>query len=120
MKTKWPNIFVYRIVLSLFLVSPFLRTQGEAVDFSTPLNLSSNAADSGGPQITVSGRNVYIVWEDLSAGNGDIFLRASEDAGATFGAVKNISHSPKKSSGAQIFNRGDIVYVVWSEGDFRK
>ena len=42
--------------------------------------------DQYNPQIMTSGNNVYVVWTDNTAGNGDILLlfKRSKDGGASF------------------------------------
>ena len=38
-------------------------------------NLSHNSGKSEDPQIAMSGNNVYVVWQDNTPGNFDIFFR---------------------------------------------
>ncbi len=54
--------------------TPYYMRPAEASSSSTK-NLSNNAGFSSDPQIAVSGNNVYVVWQDYSAGNWDIFFR---------------------------------------------
>ena len=50
-----------------------------------PDNLSEeNTGSSFFPQISSSGNNVYVVWEDDTPGNFDIFFAVSTDNGQTF------------------------------------
>src|SRR5215207_9642372 len=51
------------------------------------------------PAIAISGPEVYVVWHDTT-GEGtpfDIWLRKSEDGGATFGSPINVSNDPGDS-----------------------
>ena len=65
------------------------------------------------PQIAVSGNNVYVVWFDYATGNGDIFIKRSEDDGATFRPSINLSNNTGFSGSPQITTSGNNVYVVW-------
>lgn len=55
-----------------------LVSTADGIIFTEPVNLSNNAGVSECPSIAVSGNNVYVVWEDRTAGNNEIlFARGS-------------------------------------------
>ena len=60
--------------------------------FSPPVNLSESTEDTFDPQISSSGNNVYVVWEDFAPGNADILFAFSTDNGQTF-SIHNLSQS---------------------------
>jgi Collagen triple helix repeat (20 copies) len=75
---------------------------GDSDTFSTPPdNLSNNTGGSINPQISSAGNNVYVVWQDFTPGNFDIFFARSTDGGQTFSIV-NISNTDGTSSFPQI------------------
>lgn len=78
-------------------------------------NVSNNAGDSAGPQITVSGSNVYVTWTDWTPGASDILFRGSADNGATWQPSVNLSSNPTSSSSPQIAVSGSNVHVVWTQ-----
>ena len=49
-----------------------------------PINLSDNDGLSEAQQMIVSGNNVYVVWQDQSNVEPDIFFTVSNDNGQTF------------------------------------
>jgi hypothetical protein len=53
----------------------FKRSTDRGHDFDGTKNLSNNGGESLHSQIAVSGNNVYVVWEDNTPGNFDIFFR---------------------------------------------
>jgi Collagen triple helix repeat (20 copies) len=87
--------------------------------FSEPENLSESLSGASlDPQISSSGNNVYVVWEEEGAlGNFEVFFAASNDNGQTFTTPPdNLSESPLvPSSDPQISSEGNNVYVVWVE-----
>lgn len=87
--------------------------------FSFPLigasNLSNTPGRSFNPEIEISGSNVYVVWEDDSPGNFDIFFTMSADNGVSFTNTINLSNTPGISAAPQIAISGNNVYVVWSD-----
>ena len=95
----------------------FTRSTDEGETFSTPINLSQSNDISKFAQVVSNGKNVYVIWHDYSKGNGDIFLRESNDYGATFGSIKNLSDDEVESNifilGPQIVISEDKVYTVW-------
>jgi hypothetical protein len=81
-------------------------------------NISWNEGSSYDPQIAISGRNLYVLWEDNSQGGltFDLIFRASSDGGRNFAEKQNIARYLGESSDyGQIVIGGNNVYVVWSE-----
>ncbi|HYL66811.1 MAG TPA: hypothetical protein VEU72_06620 [Nitrosopumilaceae archaeon] len=83
--------------------------------FGTPVNVSNTAKDSGYPQITMSGNNVYVVWtETILNKNYDVFFAKSNDGGSTFGTPINISNN-MGPSGWALVDASNNIYVVWED-----
>ena len=82
-----------------------------------PDNLSNTPESSFDPKISSEGSNVYIIWEEeITPSNSEIFFTASNNNGQTFtDPPDNLSNSPLNSRDPQISNRGNNVYVVWTE-----
>jgi hypothetical protein len=85
------------------------------LNFSKPINLSNGNASSMSPQIAASGNNVYVVWQDYTPGNYDIFLAKSTNGGHGFGTPINLSNDKGNSTEPSIAVAGNNVYVVWSD-----
>jgi len=85
--------------------------------FGDIVNLSNNTADSYNQEISVSGNNVYVVWQDApkyTQGNSNISFIASTDGGQTFDDMINISNNADKTSFPKISSYQDNVYVSWN------
>jgi hypothetical protein len=85
------------------------RSINSGSTFGSTFNLSNNVGNSFNPQIAVSGSTVYIVWEDGTPGNTDIFFRKSNT-----GTI-NLSNNVGNSFNPQIAVSGSTVYVVWDD-----
>jgi hypothetical protein len=99
----------------------YRRSTDGGATFGSTVNLSNNAGLSQSPAIAVSGNNVYVVWGDNTAGNGEISYRRSTDGGATFGSTVNLSNNVGESQLPAIAVSGNNVYVVWQDstsGDY--
>ena len=70
-------------------------------------------------QIAAAGDNVYVVWQesDLESGFSDIFIRASNNGGLSFGDPINLSDNLSFSESPQIAAVDDSVFVVWQDAD---
>jgi hypothetical protein len=93
----------------------FKRSIDNGTSFGNSENLSNDIGDSYGPQIVISGNNVYVVWTDNTTGNGDVYFKRSVDNGTSFGSTQNLGTYPGKSSGAQLAAYQNNVYVAWSD-----
>ena len=79
-------------------------------------NLSSNTGLSSSPEIALSSNNVYVVWQDDTPGNIDIFYRRSTDGGDSFTElIKNLSSNTRSSFSPAIALSSSNVYVVWQD-----
>ena len=86
---------------------------GGGASFGNTINLSHDAGFSGSPQVAANGNNVYVVWEDKSTGNSDIYFKASKNSGASFGNTINLSHDVGFSGSPQVAVYGNDAHVVW-------
>jgi hypothetical protein len=86
----------------------FKRSTDGGNNFEKTINLSNNNGESRVPQIAKSGSNVYVVWEDRSQGDREIFFRASTDNGNSFKSKIDLGHF----SVAKIAAVGNNVYVT--------
>ncbi|MGH9909351.1 MAG: sialidase family protein, partial [Nitrososphaerales archaeon] len=97
----------------------FTKSVDGGLTFSRPINLSQTTGRSDLAQIAANKENLYVVWQDYSQGNGDIFLRESTDSGNTFGSIRNLSQNEEESNifvlGPQIFLTDNQVYTVWQD-----
>jgi hypothetical protein len=93
----------------------FRRSTDKGDSFDSPENLSNNQEISTVPQIAASKNNVYVVWQDDTPGNAEIFFRESNNKGKNFDSTKNLSNNQGDSFDPQIKMSGNKVYVVWRD-----
>jgi hypothetical protein len=93
----------------------FKKSDDGGVTWTTTKNLSNNADYSGSPAIAVDGSNIYVVWQDSTPGNAEIYFKKSVDAGITWTTTKNLSNNAAYSSYPAIAVDGLNVYVVWED-----
>lgn len=89
--------------------------------FSAAVPLNSSPAPSTRPRLAANGSRIAVVWEDLLAAPGDskagdIAFVYSNDSGASFGTMVNLSASDADSTRPAVAI-GNHVHVVWTEGD---
>jgi hypothetical protein len=91
----------------------FAKSSDSGATFTVSKNLSNNTGDSTNPNVAISGNNVYVVWEDDTAGGSEIILVRSTNNGVNFAPSRNISNSPGESFDPRISISDRDVYVVW-------
>ena len=94
----------------------FRASSNGGLTFNNTINLSNNTGISENPQVSSSGNNVYVVWQDNSLGNTEVLFRASNDGGTLFGPILNLSNNTGISENPQVSSSGNNVYVVWADG----
>jgi len=94
----------------------FFRRSADGVNFSAPLNLSSNTGNSFRPEMAIDSQgSLNVVWHDNSPGNFDVFFSRSTD-GVNFSAPVNLSANSGDSLFPQIAVDGQgRVNVVWQD-----
>ena len=92
----------------------FFRTSNDnGNSFSETSILSNVTADSNLPDISTTGNNVYVTWEDDSSENSRIFLRASHNNGRSFDRIVDISNGTIGSSLQNSASFKNSVYIAW-------
>ncbi|HKU50029.1 MAG TPA: sialidase family protein [Nitrososphaera sp.] len=97
----------------------FRRSTDSGATWQSIKNLSANPGNSFGPQIAVSGSNVYVIWTQLNADASlaDVFFRGSTDNGVTWGSKIKISSSGTNTNFGtpHIATSGSNVYITWQD-----
>ena len=95
----------------------FVQSSDGGATFSQPINLSENSEGASFAQIVEYDKDIYVVWNDFSLGNSEVFLRKSTDGGETFGSIENISNDKSESNifvlGPQIALTETNAYIVF-------
>lgn len=93
----------------------FAKSDNGGQTFGSPVSITDHGGNSGIPKIYAYGSNVYLIWEDNSAKNFDIFLSKSEDFGGTFDSPVNISANSGNSGVPQMAVADNAIYAVWMD-----
>lgn len=92
--------------------SDYGKTLGKAV------NISNSSKDSSAPQIADSNGAVFVVWQDDTYGNSDIFMSKLARESETFGNAINLSRDRAISTNPRLAVSGENLYVVWTSQPF--
>ncbi len=73
----------------------FSKSTDGGITFSHPIDLSTSSESADCPHMTVSGNNVYIVWNEAipSSFGSPVFFRSRFDGGVTFNPLKKLSNN---------------------------
>jgi hypothetical protein len=100
------------MLISIMLGTSLDYTQTVDAEFFAK-NISNTPTFSSDPQIAVSGNNLYVIWEDFTPGNWEIFFKRTRDNGVKFSSTINLSDNDNESARPQIAVSDNNVYVVW-------
>ncbi len=95
-----------------------LRTSSNSgASFGGIVNLSNSAGASNNPSILVSGSSVYVAWAESYLSSIDVSFVSSDDNGATFGSVIDLSptHGNGLTPTPTLAASGPNVYVAWQD-----
>jgi hypothetical protein len=100
----------------------FRASNDNGNDFSITRVLSQeNEVNANSPQLSVSERAIYVVWEDNSrSGNNssknfDLLFRVGTDGGSTFTNTKILTKNPGDSFDPRTATAGENMYAVWED-----
>jgi hypothetical protein len=95
----------------------FSRSTDGGTTFSSPIDLSADAADSANPQVaTDAAGNIFVVWENDTAGALGILFSRSIDGGLTFSAPVFLSANMGGSVSPQMLvDLVGNINVVWED-----
>jgi len=102
--------FLNFVILSIFV--PQLLTTSYSIVENAKAQVLQNYSSSVNP------RNVYVVWQDNTFDNYEVFFAVSTDNGKTFGDIINISNDTGNSMDPEVLSSGNNVYVVWRDNIF--
>jgi hypothetical protein len=93
----------------------FRKSANGGATWQTAQMLTNNAGHSFVPVIAVDGSNVYVVWEDNTPGNYEIFFKKSADGGATWQADQRLTKTKGNSFNPSLAIGKSKIYVVWDD-----
>jgi hypothetical protein len=93
----------------------FAYSSDNGKTFESIRNLSKNNGTSELPQVTAQGNNVYVVWQDDSGGNYDVYFKSSASNGSKFKSNRNLSKNNGTSELPQITSNKDNFIVIWKD-----
>ncbi len=93
----------------------FSKSDDSGSSFSKPVEITRHSGNSGLPQLAAAGNEVYLVWEDNSLGNFEVFLDKSTNDGTTFTVPVNVSNDTGDSGTPQLIVSGQNLYLVWMD-----
>jgi glucose/arabinose dehydrogenase len=91
------------------------KSDNGGITFGNIINLSNNNASSMYPQIESFGNTTFVVWQDNSKGNEEIFVSKSVNGAIKFSGKKNLSNNNASSMYPQIESFGNTTFVVWQD-----
>ena len=108
-------VILFSVVFLVSCENTALGIEPTSIYFGDEINISKNNGTSELPQITAEGNNVYVVWQDNTNGNYDVYFAYSPDNGKNFESIRNLSKNNGTSELPQIATYKDLVYVIWKD-----
>ena len=91
-------------------------TDGGNTFSDKPINLSKNKGNSSDPEVFSNEKNdIFVVWDDDSPGNADIFFTKSTDGGETFSKPVNLSNNTMGSFDPALTISKNHILVAWDD-----
>jgi len=93
----------------------FKKSDDGGATWTTNKRLTNNAGYSMYPAIAVDGSDIYVVWNDDTPGNYEIYFKKSDDGGATWTTNKRLTNNAGTSYFPAIAVDASNIYVVWND-----
>jgi hypothetical protein len=90
------------------------RSTDGGASFGNIINLSNNPnSQSSLSTIALLNNDVYTLWADGPFNNGEVYYRNSDDGGASFGNIINLSNDTGDSVRPKIVTSDSNVFIIW-------
>jgi hypothetical protein len=94
----------------------FAKSTDGGNSFGKVMDISNNLGLSGRPSIAAYNGNVYVVWNDNSTSNYEVYFAKSTDGGNSFGKSINLSNNAWMSVFPNIaVSTNNTLYVSWTD-----
>jgi hypothetical protein len=127
-KNRLNNFITHSILCAFFVLALFViinnlqfffayGAQERSLFFGHQFDISSNNGTSELPQIATHDNNVYVVWQDNTNGNYDIFFKSSPSNGTKFRSPRNLSNNNGTSEFPKIAVSSTDAYIIWRDNE---
>ncbi len=94
----------------------YRRSTDDGAGWGTSVRLTTDAAQSFSPSVSVDGGRVHVAWHDNRTGTNAIFHKTSGDRGMTWTADARVSGPGALATFAQVAaGAGDRAAIVWMD-----
>jgi hypothetical protein len=69
------------------------------------------------PKLAAQGDSVYVVWQDNSTGNYEIYFQPLNSKGTKFKSLRNLSNNNGTSQLPRVAASASDIYVIWQDDD---
>ena len=90
-------------------------SSNNGTSFGPILPLFSVRLDSMMPQIAASGGSVYVVWQQTTSKNPQVYFTFSSNNGTSFQPAVNLSNDAGSALSPQVAVSANYVFVVWRD-----
>ena len=95
----------------------FKKLDNNSMPFSATVNISNTMGISNLVKLSSTEDNVYITWEDKQADKWQLLFGKSDNRGAKFDSVTNISNATGNVHLHDIASAGNNVFVLWAANE---
>ena len=92
------------------------RSTDGGISFDSKKNISNSIGDSQFPQIVSEGNKTFVVWQDNTTGNNEIYLKRSTDGGISFYDPKKPPRINTQYSTGPVINDSSLEVKVAAKG----
>ena len=95
----------------------YKKSTDSGVTWSAPKRLTYSSGDSREPQLAFdSSLNLFLIYNDETPGNQEIFYKKSTNAGGTWSSPKRMTYNSGDSEQQSLsVDGGDILHMIWSD-----
>jgi BNR repeat-like domain len=105
-----------RVGLSIGALVIFLFASAARAEWTAAKRLSSTSGYSRDPAIAANASGIYVVWQDDTPGNNEIYFKKSTDGGAAWRPIKRLTWTAGDTSYPDVaVDSSGNIHVVWND-----
>ena len=91
----------------------YANSSNQGISYSNPVRVGAEGANVSRPYLLAIDRQVWLAWKEFDGAASSVYLKSSQDDGATWSEPKALTNTTGYSDHPLLLRQGQTVYLSW-------